>query len=147
MAYETIRVEPVTPRIGAEISGVDLGQPLGNRTFQEIHDALMQHQVIFFRDQEMDLDRHKAFGRLFGDLHVHPGSPGPEGHPEVLLIHAAADSKHVAGGKWHSDVSCEERPPMGSILQLHTLPEPKSEERRVGKECVRKGRYRWAPYH
>src|SRR3546814_20455187 len=137
MAYETIRVEPVTPRIGAEISGVDLGQPLGNRTFQEIHDALMQHQVIFFRDQEMDLDRHKAFGRLFGDLHVHPGSPGPEGHPEVLLIHADADSKPVAGAKWHSDVSCAARPPMGSILQPPKPPEPggdRSEARRGGKE-------------
>ena len=123
MTYETIEVKPVTPRIGAEVFGVDLGKPLGNRTFQEIHDALMQHQVLFFRDQEMDLDRHKAFGRLFGELHVHPGSPGPEGHPEVLLIHADANSKHVAGEKWHSDVSCDERPPMGSILHIHTLPD------------------------
>lgn len=123
MAYETIEVKPVTPRIGAEVFGVDLGRPLGNRTFQEIHDALMQHQVLFFRDQEMSLDQHKAFGRLFGDLHVHPGSPGPEGHPEVLIIHADANSKHVAGEKWHSDVSCDERPPMGSILHIQTLPE------------------------
>lgn len=123
MAYETIEVKPVTPRIGAEVFGVDLGQPLGNRTFQELHDALMQHQVLFFRDQEMGLDQHKAFGRLFGELHVHPGSPGPEGHPEVLIIHADANSKHVAGEKWHSDVSCDDRPPMGSILHIQTLPE------------------------
>ena len=54
MTYETIQVDPLTPRIGAEIDGVDLSQPLGNQTFKEVHDALMEHQVIFFRDQDMD---------------------------------------------------------------------------------------------
>ena len=123
MQSDTIRIRPLTPRIGAEISGIDLSQPLGNERFQALHDALMTHQVIFFRDQEMGLEQHKAFGRRFGELHVHPGSPGPEGHPEILIIHADAKSKRIAGEKWHSDVSCDERPPMGSILHLHTVPE------------------------
>ena len=79
MPYETITVKPVTPIIGAEISGVDLRKPLGNQQFQEVHDALMAHQVIFFRDQELTLEQHKAFGRLFGELHIHPNSPGPRG--------------------------------------------------------------------
>ena len=69
MTYEPIEVEPITPVIGAEISGVDISKPLGNQTYQEIHDALMKHQVIFFRDQDMSLDEHKNFGRLFGELH------------------------------------------------------------------------------
>ena len=51
MPYERINVTPVSPVIGAEIAGVDLSEPLGNQVFQEIHDALMAHQVIFFRDQ------------------------------------------------------------------------------------------------
>lgn len=119
----TIDVRPMTPRIGAEIFGVDLAKPLGNQQFQEIHDALMAHQVIFFRDQEMDLDQHKAFGRRFGELHIHPASPGPEGHPEILIIHGDAKSKRVAGEVWHSDVSCDQEPPMGSILHIHTLPD------------------------
>lgn len=123
MAFETITVRPLTPRIGAEIDNVDLSQPLGNQTFQEIHDALMRHQVIFFRDQKMSLDQHKALGRMFGELHIHPGSPGPEGHPEILIIHADEKSKRVAGDLWHSDVSCDEEPPMGSILHIHTVPE------------------------
>ncbi len=121
-AYETISVEPITPRIGALVSGVDLAAPLGNQQFQEIHDALMRHEVIFFRGQTINLEQHKAFGRRFGELDVHPGSPGPEGHPEILIIHADAKSKHVAGEVWHSDVSCIEEPPMGSILHLHTIP-------------------------
>ncbi len=122
MAYETIAVDPVTPRIGATISGVDLSKPLSNQQFSEIHDALMQHQVIFFRDQNMNLDQHKEFGRHFGELHIHPASPGPEGHPEVLIIHADENSKRIAGERWHSDVSCDAEPPMGSILHLQTVP-------------------------
>ena len=68
MVYETIEVKPVTPIIGAEISGIDLSRPLGNQQFQELHDALMAHQVVFFRDQKLTLDEHKTFGRLFGEL-------------------------------------------------------------------------------
>mgnify|MGYP002628985315 CR=1 FL=1 len=120
--YAAISVDPMTPRIGAVIGGVDLAAPMGNQQFQEIHDALMRHEVIFFHDQTMTLDQHKAFGAKFGELDVHPGSPGPEGHPEILVIHADANSKHVAGEAWHSDVSCLPEPPMGSILHLHTLP-------------------------
>jgi taurine dioxygenase len=122
MPYQTIQVDPITPVIGAEISGVDICKPLGNQTYQEIHDALMAHQVIFFRDQVMTLDQHKAFGRHFGELHIHPTEPAPEGHPEIITIHADEKSKAVAGMKWHSDVSCEIEPPMGSILHMLTVP-------------------------
>jgi taurine dioxygenase len=122
MAYQAIQVEKLTPHIGAEIGGVDLSRPLDERTFKEIHDALIEHQVIFFRDQEMTPEQHKAFGRLFGELHVHPAAPGPEGHPEILVVHADETSKHVAGEDWHSDVSCDPEPPLGSILYMHELP-------------------------
>jgi taurine dioxygenase len=122
MSYQTIQVNPSTAAIGAEISGIDLGKPLGNQQFQELHDALMTHQVLFFRDQKISLDQHKAFGRLFGELAIHPNTPGPEGHPEILPIHADANSKRVAGERWHSDVSCDPEPPMGSILNLKTIP-------------------------
>ena len=122
MTYETIVVEPISPVVGAEIFGVDLAEPLGNQTFAEIHDALMEHQVVFFRDQVMTLEQHKAFGRRFGELHIHPAAPGPKGHPEVLVIHADEKSKRIAGQGWHTDVSCDEEPPMGSILHLHEVP-------------------------
>ncbi len=127
MGNKNIDVRPMTPRIGAEIHGADLAQDLGNQTFQEIHDALMEHQVVFFRDQEMTLDQHKAFGRLFGQLQIHPASPGPEGHPEIVVIHADADTNRSAGRTWqsthwHTDVSCVREPPMGSILHLNTVP-------------------------
>ena len=76
---------------------------------------------MFFRDQRMSIEQHKAFGRRFGDLHVHPAY-GMPGHPEVLEIRADEHSKRVAGEIWHSDVSCEPRPPMGSILHIHEVP-------------------------
>jgi taurine dioxygenase len=122
MGYKRIAVHPVSPRIGAEISGVDLTQPLGEDVFSEIHDAFLEHQVIFFRDQEITLEQHKAFGRMFGELHIHPAAPSPQGHPEILVIHADETSRFVAGNGWHSDVSCEEEPPLGSILHMHEVP-------------------------
>jgi taurine dioxygenase len=116
-------VKPVTASIGADVEGVDLAEPLSDATFDMLHDALMDHQVLFFRDQEMSLEQHKDLGRRFGDLHVHPAAPAPKDHPEILVIHADEKSKYVAGGGWHSDVSCDVEPPMGSILHIHTAPE------------------------
>ena len=79
--------------------------------------------MIFFRDQTLAPEQHKAFGRRFGKLHVHPAAPGLfEGHPEILVIKADETSKRVAGEEWHSDVSCDPEPPMGSILYMHEVP-------------------------
>ncbi len=117
-----IEITPLTPQIGAEISGIQLAESMDQSTFGAIHDALMTHQVVFFRDQEMTLDQHKAFGRQFGDLHIHPGHPCPDGHPEVIPIHADGDTKRIAGEDWHTDVSSDAEPPMGSILHLHSVP-------------------------
>ena len=123
MAYVSIQVDKLTPNVGAEIRGVDLSEPLDERTFKDIHDALIDNGVIFFRDQRLTPDRQKAFGRLFGELHLHPAAPALlDGHPEILVIHADETSRHVAGEVWHSDVSCDVEPPMGSILYMHELP-------------------------
>jgi taurine dioxygenase len=75
MSYSAIEVNPVTPRIGAEIGGIDLTRPLSNRQVEDLHRALAEHQVLFFRDQVLDLERHKILGRHFGALHIHPNTP------------------------------------------------------------------------
>src|SRR2546430_9511327 len=105
MGYETIKVMPVTPRIGAEVAGLTLARPISNRQVEELHLALAEHQVLFFRDQPLAVESHKAPGRNFGELHIHPNTPGPEGHPEILPIHANANSQPIAGDNCHSDVS------------------------------------------
>ncbi len=120
--YETISVDKLTPIIGAEISGVDLSQPLGNATFSEIQRAFAENLVIFFRDQELTAEQHLAFGRRFGSLHIHPAAPHAPGHRELMVIRADANSPRANGEGWHSDVSCDAEPPMGSILHIQTCP-------------------------
>jgi taurine dioxygenase len=123
MDYRTIEVVPYTIRIGAEIRGVDLSKPLSARQLEEVQAALAAHLVIFFRDQKLDLERHRALGLQFGKLAIHSGVAGIEGYPELVAIHSDANSKYVAGEDWHSDLTCDAEPPMGSILYLHTVPE------------------------
>ena len=119
--YQTITVDPLTPIIGAEIGGVDLARP-SNHQLDEIHQALAAHQVIFFRDQDLTQAQHLAFGRHFGPLHLHPAAPHAPGHPELMVIHADKDSPRANGENWHSDVSCDREPPLGSILYIKTCP-------------------------
>ena len=122
MNQQAIEVAPLTCNIGAEIHGVNLDKPLDDQTFQAIHDALMSHQVIFFRNQDITPEQHLAFGRRFGELHVHPVAPSVNDTPELMLIHTDSNSFRNNGDGWHSDVSCDERPPMGSILHLRAVP-------------------------
>src|SRR6266446_3940814 len=81
--YDTITVDKLTPIIGGEIGGVDLSELLGNRTLDEIHRALAENSVIFFRDQHLSEDQHLAFGRLFGELRGTARARPPRGddHP------------------------------------------------------------------
>ena len=120
--YETITLDRLTPVIGAEIGGIDLSQPLGHRQREELHRALAENLVIFFRDQHITPAQHLAFGRLFGELHVHPAAPHVPGEPALMIIKADRDSPRANGEGWHTDVSCDVEPPMGSILYIHTCP-------------------------
>lgn len=122
MKYQNVDVDPLTPTIGAELSGIDLSQPLDDDTFAEVRHALLEHGVIFFRDQHISPEQHLEFGRRFGELHIHPAAPSVGDNPELMLIHTDKDSTRNNGDKWHSDVSCDEMPPMGSVLYLHTVP-------------------------
>jgi taurine dioxygenase len=123
MRANDIEIRKVTPVIGAEIHGVDLSEPLSDRQFEVIHDALMQHVVIFFRDQVISVEQHKAFGRRFGELVVHPAAgTGVAEHPEIRVVEADANSTRVTGEGWHSDLSCQLEPPMGSILYIKETP-------------------------
>ena len=119
----TISVRKLTPSIGAELEGVDLSKPLDEKLLAEIRDALIANLVIFFRNQDLTLDQHKAFGRCFGKLHLHPAPLGViDGHPEIIVVKADENSRHIAGETWHSDVSCDAEPPMASILHLKEVP-------------------------
>jgi len=122
MKATDITVTSLTPRIGAEIGGVDLARPLGQAQIERLKQALADHLVLFFRDQIIDHEAHKRFGRAFGELAIHSAVAGLPDHPEIVAIHADAESKFVAGEDWHSDLTCDAEPPLGSILHLHIVP-------------------------
>ena len=117
-----MHVAALTPAIGAEISGVDLTQPLDDATLAALRDAWLRHLVLFFRDQELTFEQHKALGRRFGELHIHPAAPKDAEHPEILVVHGDDKVEFVAGSLWHSDVSCDVEPPMGSMLRIVQVP-------------------------
>jgi taurine dioxygenase len=123
MDNSRLEIRKSTPNIGAEVFGLDLSQPLSEQQFRAVHDALMENLVLFFRDQKLTVEQQKALGSRFGKLHVHPAAPGliPD-HPEIFVIKADEKSTQVAGEDWHSDVSCDLEPPMGSILYLTEVP-------------------------
>lgn len=121
--YELISVERFAPNLGAEVTGVDLSEDINEAQFSEILDAFHNYQVLFFKNQrEISPKMQVKFGKRFGDLHTHPAAPTMDGHPEVFEIHATKDSKIANGEFWHSDVSCDEMPPLGTMLQIHILP-------------------------
>ena len=121
--YKLIVAKPFSPNLGAEIYGVDLSQNIPDDQFAEIRDAFLKYQVLFFKDQkEIPPEQHVIFGKRFGPLHAHPAAPTMIGHPEIFEIHATKDSKIANGEFWHSDVSCDETPPLGTMLQIHIAP-------------------------
>ena len=121
--YELISVKRFAPNLGAEVTGVDLSEDIDDGQFSEILDAFHNYQVLFFKNQrEISPEMQVKFGKRFGDLHTHPAAPTMDGHPEVFEIHATKDAKIANGEFWHSDVSCDEMPPLGTMLQIHILP-------------------------
>ena len=93
-----IVVEPYTPSIGATVRGIDLAAPRDAEIESVLRGALRRHRVLFFRDQQMSVDQHKAFGRLFGDLLVHPAARAEvAGHPEIRVVHADENTKAATG--------------------------------------------------
>jgi len=122
---ESVSIHPLNPVIGAELRGIDLCAPMSDATIELIQAALNQYQVVFFRDQDISPEQHLAFGRRFGELHVHPtvrGKPRSQ-WTEIMPVHADASTVRIAGDKWHTDVSCDEKPPYASILHLSVVPE------------------------
>ena len=109
--------------MGAEISGFDLSQPISPKAYRALYDGLMDYKVICFRDQHITPEQHIAFGRLFGEVTVHPFVPHLADHPEVIVLDNHKDNPVLATDHWHSDETFREEPPMGSILHCVRIPQ------------------------
>jgi taurine dioxygenase len=134
-----VKARPAAGYIGADISGIDISQPLSSQEAAEIQDALFRYKVIFFRDQKLTHASQVAFGKNFGELtyaHPHDEAP-PNGHPEIFTVdtrryeerygkdfreeYRRRDHGYFTG--WHTDVTAAVNPPAASILRADVVPE------------------------
>ena len=123
MATSTLSIKPISGVLGAEIDGVDLAADLSDGTIAEIRAALVEHHVVFFREQQLSPEAQMAFGRRFGELDTHPFVEGNATHPEVLDVITEPDDRANFGGGWHIDVTFLPEPDMASILYAIEVPE------------------------
>lgn len=117
----TLQIEQLSLNIGALIKGFDFSQPMTDETKQQITDALLQHQVIFFRDQPITPTQQVDFAKQFGTLHIHPIFPHAEEAREIVVL----DNHQLDltdNSIWHTDVTFIEKPPLGSILAAKKVP-------------------------
>ncbi|RMD61602.1 MAG: taurine dioxygenase [Alphaproteobacteria bacterium] len=127
MTCRHIEIRPLTPALGAEISGpegrqLDLSQPLDAAVFADIERAFHEYAVLVFRDQRLDPAALAAFAGRFGPLGRYPFAAPLPGHPHVVPIIKEAHQTTNFGGMWHSDTAYLERPPLGSALYALEVP-------------------------
>ena len=118
----TFDVLPVSGVLGAEVRGLDLAADLDDGTVAELRDAFCEHQVLFFRDQDLSPSAQIAFGRRFGDLGSHPYVEANAEHPEIIDVVTEPDDRVNFGGGWHTDVTFLPEPDLGSILYGVEIP-------------------------
>jgi taurine dioxygenase len=117
-----IDVRPIAGALGAEIHGVDVARDLDDAVIGEIRQALLDHCVIFFRDQTLDRDQHKTFTRRFGEIFIHPNYKGVSVDPEIVDIRREPGDKKIVGEDWHTDTTMVKEPPLGAILYALEVP-------------------------
>jgi taurine dioxygenase len=116
MRNSQIEVRPIAGSIGAEIHNVDVSQELDDAIIADIRKALLDHCVIFFRNQKLDAERHKAFTRRFGKIFIHPNYKGMQADAEIITMTREPGDKKIVGEEWHADTTMMPEPPMGAIL-------------------------------
>ena len=102
------------------MSGIQL-RDLDDEVEAELHDAWLEHKVLFFRDQELTRDDHVAYGRRWGSLEQHPFTPNEAEHPEIVVLESTPE-RFYAAEQWHSDVTWRACPSLGSILRAIVVP-------------------------
>ena len=114
-------IERIGPTIGAEIHGLDLSQPIDEATFRAFEAVLIEHKIVYLRDQDIATARHVEIGRMFGELEVHPFRPEGE-FPEIMRLDNHRDNPVLSTDVWHSDTTFRERPTRYSILRALIVP-------------------------
>lgn len=115
------RVTRISDALGAEVDGVDLSA-LDDPSFREIERLLAEHEVLFFRNQDLSPGAHRAFASRFGPLQTHGAYPHVEGVPELTILESDRENPSKIE-KWHTDMTFRRNPPLGSILRARVVPE------------------------
>jgi len=124
MKNRMIETTAVAGALGAEVSGVDLSQPLSDRALAEIRQAYADHQVLFFRGQSLEPEQQIAFCRQLGPLLRVPYVEPLADHPDIIAVLKEADEQNIStfGGTWHTDFSFLEKPPSATVLYALEVP-------------------------
>ena len=123
MPAARFKVRRISGSIGAELHGVDLGGELSDQTIAAIRQALLDHLVIFFRDQDLPPARFLAFARRFGTPIEYPFVKGIDGFPEIINVAKLEHETVNFGGVWHSDTTYLNEPPMATLLVAREVPD------------------------
>lgn len=107
----------------AEVTGIDLRQPLDDALIRDISDALAMHEVLVFPNQMLSREELMRLGRYFGELTVHPFAENDEGIPELIVFDYREGNPPVLTDRWHSDETYRECPPMGTMLYSKIVPD------------------------
>ena len=117
-----LKLTPVAGALGAEVAGIDLTQPIDDALYLKIRSALVEHQVLFFRDQAIEPAHQKALADRFGPLQTHPAYQTVEGYPEITILESTPEVPTKIE-KWHTDMTFRPHPPMGTMLRSRIIPE------------------------
>jgi taurine dioxygenase len=122
--HDSIKVEPLAGSLGAELSGVDLGDASrDDALFAEVRALLLKYKVLFLRDQHFSRAEHVGFARRFGALEDHPVVGSDPEHPGLVRIYKGADTRHLQyENAWHCDTTWRENPQMGAVLRCVECP-------------------------
>ncbi len=116
-----MNIKLLSGALGAEVNGINL-KDSSDKNFKTINDLLLEHKVIFFRDQKITAEEHKTLARKFGPLEKHAYVKGRENHPEIVRIIKDPNEKNQWGENWHSDVSYNLKPTKAVILKSIKIP-------------------------
>ena len=122
MRNDVFEIRPIAGAIGAELLGIDLSAELPAETIVAIRQALLDHLVIFFRDQVLPPARFLALAKCFGTPIEYPFVNGIEGFPEIIEVAKLEHERINFGGIWHSDTTYLQEPPMGTLLVAREVP-------------------------
>ena len=128
-----MQLTPMAPKCGVEITGVSLAH-CSDAEMGKIKQAIYDHGVAVFREQELSPEQHIAFARRWGGIDINNYFPLEDEYPEIAIVRKKADQVTNIGGAWHTDHSYDQIPAMGSILVARVLPPSRYRASRVVEE-------------